>query len=158
MQFTNFTNFYLNAHTKNDTKKVVVCVSIDNIHVIMPTDIANREFAEYQTYKIHKVNAIFDKNGKSYNSAIDIYSNEPYSFNLGQSVISNEPIKIYMNYNTCVSKQVENRIKKLVIYDKNGNIIMDGMTINGVFTGKMYDQAQLYNYSYGKLVLQADAI
>jgi hypothetical protein len=141
-------NFYLNAHTSDKIKKVVVNVTVYLKDIIMPNEIANRENAEYVTNTIQNIDNIQDKNGNSYNSAINIYSNDTSIFQIGKGLKLNTPIKIYMNYNVCISKQLENKINKINIYDENGNTIMDGVSRNGLFTGSIFNlngTVNLYN-------------
>lgn len=132
-------NFYFNAHTPNKIKKVVVSIKVDIKDIVMSNDIANRENAEYVTYTVHNIESIQDRNGNSFNSAINIYSDDPCTFQIGKSVKSNTPIKIYMNYNVCISKQLENKISKINIYDEKGNTIMNGISCNGLFTGTIFN-------------------
>jgi hypothetical protein len=154
-----FNHFYLNAHTQNDQKKVIVYITVNHEDILIHENIENRENAEYQTKRINKVNSIFDKNGNFYNTAINIYSDDNYIFNIGQRIISNTPINIYINYNTCISKLLLNKVKKINIYNKNGATLMTGLIKNGIFTGISYgNNSEEYHYTDGVLINKSNAI
>jgi len=144
--------FFVNAHTHTSFKKVIVCVSVKFSDIINShaDTIVNRENAEYLTNNIYNVNNIINKNGKIYNNAINIFTDESYIFTLGKELRVKSPIHMYFNYNVCVSKQLENRIRKINIVNKNGEEIMTGISQSGLFTGIYLDEHGSYaNYKKG---------
>jgi hypothetical protein len=150
---------FTNAHTLNKFKKVVVTmtVKISDIINLNNDEIINRENAEYSTMNIMNISHIENKNGKQYSNAVNIFSNETYMFKLGNAINCVCPIKIYMNYNVCISKQSENYIRKINQFSKNGEEIMTGISINHIFTGRTIDKYGLITY-YKNGILIPDII
>jgi hypothetical protein len=146
-------NFFINAHSTNKVKKVIVHASVYISDVVNLNNIVNRENAEYLTHNIFRVDNIVNKNGKIYDNALDIYTTDNSIYTKGKGFHSDIPIKMYMNYNVCISKQLTNIIKAINTFNEKGEEEMSGFLQNGLFTGHVIDNnGVITNYKKGILV------
>jgi hypothetical protein len=131
--------FFTNAYSLTSKKKVLVHVLVNEKNIIKPSHLINYENATFLTNYIRNVIKIVDNNGNYYNLAEDIYSNERCMFRINKSLHTVKFINIFANEKVCISKQLENIIKKVTIYNKNGYLLMDGISKNGIFSGRKFD-------------------
>ena len=147
--------FFINAHTLHKFKKVVVTATVKIMDIINfnNNDIINRENAEYLTHNIFRVDNIVNKNGKIYDNALDIYTTDNSIYTEGKGFHSDIPIKMYMNYNVCISKQLTNIIKAINTFNEKGEEEISGFLQNGLFTGHVIaNNGVITNYKKGILV------
>lgn len=146
-------NCYTNAFAIEDNipVKVVVHMIIRSSFITYPKVYTDQQTAECTTSVVEQVCDIFNKNDVHYQKAIDIYGNEDFTFLLGESLKLDKPIKIYLNLNVCISKTVLNKIKIIVNYNEKGELLMNGISTNGLFTGKTFDE-------HGKITLFKNGI
>jgi hypothetical protein len=151
---TNLKMFF-NGQDIQTSKNVLISAHVNHVNVINleRNNIHNRENAEYKVKYIDNIIDITDKNGNEYNIAIDIYNNNNFTFTKGQSLSLLRPIKGYLKMDICLSKMLLSKIKKINIYDKNGQIIVSGITKNGLLTGTVLDENGIENnYKHGVLI------
>jgi hypothetical protein len=137
----NILDCYTNAFAFEDGVpiKVVVHMQIRSSFIIYPKGCVDQQKAECTTRVVECVCDIFNKNDVRYEKAVDIYKNDDFTYLVGESLKLDKPIKIYLNLNVCNSKNLVNKIKTIVKYNEKGELIMNGICANGLFTGKTFD-------------------
>lgn len=153
--FNSNLKMFFNGQDIQTSKNVLISAHVNHVNVINleRNNIINRENAEYKVKYIDNIIDITDNNGNEYKIAIDIYNNNNFTFTKGQSLSLLRPIKGYLKIDVCLSKMLLNKIKKINIYDKNGQIIISGITTNGLLTGTVLDENGIVNnYKNGVLI------
>jgi hypothetical protein len=149
---------YTNAFAFEDSIpiKVVVHMQIKSSFIIYPKCCANPQKAECATSVVERVCDIFTKNDVHYEKAVDIYENDDFTYFVGESLKLDKPIKIYFNLNVCISKNLVNKIKPIAKYNAKGELQMNGICTNGLFTGKTFNDDGKTIYIKNGIVVNND--
>ena len=73
----------------------------------------------------------------NYENAINIFENDNnIIFNINDiNIISKNPIKFYLDKFVVIFNHLNHKVKKNQQYDVNGNLLIDGVYIDGIFNG-----------------------
>ncbi len=155
---SNILDCYTNAYAFEDgiPIKVVVHMQIISSFIIYPKGCVDQQKAECTTRVVELVCDIFTKNDVHYEKAVDIYDNDDFTYLVGESLKLDKPIKIYFNLNVCISKNLVNKIKPIAKYNEKGELLMNGICTNGLFTGKTFDDDGKTIYIKNGIVVDND--
>jgi hypothetical protein len=108
--------------------------------------IIDRNFATFHTTEILKTISITDKKGNTYDTAMDIYTDdmchdtchttcESSVFKVGKSNNFKLRVKCYLTRDTAISHFIFNKPQKCITYNDDGDILRNGLLWDGLFTG-----------------------
>lgn len=150
------TILYFIANAIPSLKNVVVeaLVSKSTIADLNRPTIVNKNYATFHANEILKTISITDRKGNTYKTATDIYSDDTNTdssiFTVGLSNRFDRPIRCYLNFNTAVSNFINNKPKRYIKYNDEGEITHDGLIFNGLFTGTIREnEKSIIKYKNG---------
>ena len=144
---------YFIGHALPNYKKVIIkcLIDQDNIPDLNRNEIINYNNATFNSHSIFKILSIKDKKGNNYINAVNIYNNDDIIFTLNNTITSKTSIRFNINKDILdyYSKDI---IKKIQKFDYNGQIILDGLYIDGIFNGLKIENGIHYKYKDGILI------
>jgi len=158
MKKSAYSTYFANAFSILDNKNVVTHLKIYENFVKKTLPSINENTSTYYVNNIHEVLKIVDKNGIQYKKADDISIDEPCTFKLHMPLHINGYIKIFRDVNVCLSHQNQKKVKKIIRYHNNGAIFMDGISINGLFNGKIFNDDNTYIEYKNGISINSDKI
>ena len=144
---------YFTAHSiPNYTNVIIEClIEKTNIYDLNRKEIINHNKATYSTNNIYKILTIKDKKGVNYTNAVNIFENDNIIFSIDNSIETKNTIEFYIDKSMATFLN-NNKIKKIEKFDYNGNLILNGLYIDGIFNGIKIQNGIKYNYKDGLLI------
>jgi hypothetical protein len=146
---------YFTAHSMPDYKNVIVsCLFEENtIYDLYRNEIVNLLKAQYTTNNIFKILTIQDNKMKNYENAINIFENDNTVFNINDTkIISKNMITFYIDKSVATFLNLNYKVRKSQKYDENGNLILDGVYIDGIFNGFKIENGIKLEYKEGIVI------
>lgn len=128
---------FLPGHTADNNKNVVIlCIVPEKYITESNSDII-------VSNKISNIISIIDKKFNEYSSAVNSYDNNCHIFNKFTSIISDKPLRLYRNMRNAYNIHKIHKITHITQYNDLGNLMLEGFTINGMFSGKIKNKENL---------------
>jgi hypothetical protein len=144
--------FFIGHALPNYKKVIIKClIDQDDILDLNRNEIINFNNATFHSHSIFKILNIQDKKGNNYLNAVNIYNNDDIIFTLNNSITSKISIKFNIN-KAILDYYSKDKIKKIQKFDYNGQLILDGLYIDGIFNGLKIENDIHYKYKDGILI------
>lgn len=128
---------FLPGHTPGNNKNVVI------LCLVPEKNITESNSDIIISNKIAGIISIIDKKFNEYTSAVNSYDNNCQTFNKLTGIILDTPLRLYKNMRNAYNIHKIHKITHITQYNDLGNLMLEGIVINGLFSGKVRNKENL---------------